>query len=112
MHKFPIPIAHDPPAPKQTRLRRAAAMIVLGLGVAPLLGEGAAMCYTQWCQVVGKNASAQTPVFDSLNNGINAAHQSFWDALTPLFRRLPWNPRIVFAVAIIAMVLGMMMLRM
>ena len=113
MYKFPIPIAHDVAPPSRwRRLRRSAAIAVLGLAIAPLVYEALAMCHAQWCQVLGRNAQARTPVFDSLSDGVSTGHRSFWDTIGPYFQHVPWNPKIVFAVAAVVMVLAMTMLKM
>jgi hypothetical protein len=112
MHKFPIPIAHDPP-PSQAgwRLLRSSAIFILGIALAPMLAEGCAICYAQWCQVLGNNAEARTPVLDSLHDGLESAKGSFCDAISPYFQRLPWSPKLVLSVGVILMILGMLMLK-
>jgi hypothetical protein len=112
MHKFPIPIAHDVP---QTRpgfsLLRSIAIVILGISLAPLIAEGCAVCHAQWCRVLGSNAEASTPLFDSLHEGVESGHRSFWDAITPCFQRVPWSPKLVLLIGVILMMLGMLMLK-
>jgi hypothetical protein len=112
MHKFPIPIAYeDPRAQSRSRLLRHGAIVVLGLGLAPLIFEGGSICYAQWCQVMGRNAQASTPVLDVVQNQVESGHRTFWDAISPCFQRLPWNPRPVLLVGVIFTIVGMMMLK-
>jgi hypothetical protein len=112
MYKFPIPIAHDiRPVPSRWRLLRSSAIVLLGISLAPLISEGSAICYAQWCQVLGRNAEAKTPLLDSLHEGLESGHRSFWAAISPYFQRLPWSPKLVLFVGVILMILGMLMLK-
>ena len=112
MHKFPIPIAHDTPAARsRSRLLHSSGIVVLGLSLAPLIYEGCAICYAQWCQVLGRNAVATTPVIDVLQGELESGHRSIWGVITPHFQRLPWNPKLVLLVGVIFMIIGMMMLK-
>ena len=112
MHKFPIPIAHDIHAAKPRRsLLRKAAIILLGISLAPLIAEGFSICFAQWSQVMGRNAEARTPVLDSLHEGLESGHHSFWATISPCFQRVPWSHRLVLAVGVICMIIGMMMLK-
>jgi hypothetical protein len=112
MHKFPLPIAHDiRPTRPRWRLLRSAALVLLGISLAPLIAEGASLCYAQWCQVLGRNAQARTPVLDSMSDSLESGHRSFWNTLSSYFQRLPWNPKVVLAIGVILMFLAMAMLR-
>ena len=112
MHKFPIPIAHDiHPNKSRCSLLRTTAIIVIGIGLAPLLAEGFSICYAQWSQVMGRNAEARTPMLDSLHEGLESGHQSFWATISPWFERVPWNHGLVLAAGVICMVIGMLMLK-
>jgi hypothetical protein len=113
MHKFPIPIAHDirPPTFRWSLLRKAA-LVILGIAVAPLLAEGFSICYVQWSQVMGRNTEAETPVLDYLHEGLESGRHSFWGTISPCFQRVPWSHRLVLAVGVIVVIIGMIMLRM
>jgi hypothetical protein len=112
MHKFPIPIAHDVHRSKSRwSLLRNTALFVIGIGLAPLLAEGFSICFAQWSQVMGRNAEATTPLLDSLHEGLESGHQSFWATISPCFQRVPWNHRLVLAVGVICVIIGMMMLK-
>jgi hypothetical protein len=112
MHKFPIPIAHDiRPVISKWPLRRTAVIVFLGLSLAPLVAEGTSFCYAQWCQVMGRNVQARTPVFDTMYDGLDSGQRSCWHALSSYFQHLPWNPKVVLAIGVILMILAMTMLR-
>jgi hypothetical protein len=112
MHKFPIPIAHDIHSTKpRWSLLRKAAIIIIGISLAPLIAEGFSICFAQWSQVMGQNAEARTPMLDSLHEGLDSGHQSFWATITPWFQRVPWNHRLVLAAGVTCMFIGMLMLK-
>jgi hypothetical protein len=113
MHKFPLPIAHDiRPAKRRWSALRVSALVLLGISLAPLIAEGTSICFAQWSQVMGRNAQARTPVIDSLQDGIESGHRSFSNSVSSYFQRLPWSPKIVLAVGVILMLLGMKILKM
>ena len=112
MHKLSIPIAQDtPPRRRRWSLLRSAAIFVLGISLAPLISEGATLCYSQWCEVMGKNVKVHTPLFDSLRDGLESGHSSFWNSISSFYRRVPWSPMIVLPIGVILMILAMSMLR-
>jgi hypothetical protein len=113
MHKFPLSIAHDirPAKPRWSALR-VSALVLLGISLAPLIAEGTSICFAQWSQVMGRNAQARTPVIDSLQEGIETGHRSVSSSMGSYFQRLPWSPKIVLAVGVILMLLGMKILKM
>jgi hypothetical protein len=112
MHKFPIPIAHELPADhRRAKIARALALVMLGLFLAPLIADGAALCANQWREVLGKNGQTKTPVLDSVADAVETGHRSLWESIDLYFHRLPWDPRIVLTVGAIVMVLAMVMLR-
>jgi hypothetical protein len=112
MHKFPMPIAHDVgPARRGAKLARALALVTLGLLLAPLVAEGTSYCLAQWREVLGENSEAKTPILDSIADSAEESHKSVEEFFDLYFHRLPWDPRIVFAVGAIIVVLGMKMLR-
>ena len=112
MHKFPIPIAHEaPPTRARLRLLRSSAIVILGVSLAPLIAEVCAVCHAQWCEVLGSNAQASTPLLNSLHDGVDSGHRSFWDAITPYFQRVPWSPKLVLLIGGILMIVGMRILK-
>ncbi len=113
MHKFPIPIAHDVhPGKSRWSPLRNTAIIVIGIGLAPLFAEGFSICFAQWSQVMGRNAEARTPLLDSLHEGLESGHQSFWATISPCFQRVPWSHTFVLAAGVVCMIIGMIMLKM
>ncbi len=112
MHKLPIPIAHDIHVGKTQRpLLHKAAIILVGISLAPLVAEVGSICYAQWSQVLGRNAEAETPVLNSLGEGLDSGRQSVLGAISSCFQRVPWNHQLVLAVGAILMIIGMIMLK-
>jgi hypothetical protein len=112
MHKAPIPIALDIQPPRHKRsVLRSAAILFLGIALAPIIADGTSLCYAQWCQVMGRNVEARTPVFDSLHDGLESGHRSVGTTISSFFQGIPWSPKIVLLVGVIVMVVGMMMLK-
>ena len=112
MHKFPIPIAcENSPAKSRLSSLNKAGILLLGFSLAPLIAEGASICYAQWSQVIGRNATASTPVLDTLHEGITSGHRSFWSVISPCFDRVPWSHRAVLATGAVLMIVAIAMLK-
>ena len=112
MHKFPIPIAHEiHPAKPRSPLVHKAAIVLLGMSLAPLIAEGTSICFAQWSQVMGRNTEARTPVFDSLHEHFESGSQSFWGTVSPCFQHVPWSHHLVLGIGAVLMVLGIIMLK-
>ena len=111
MHKFPIPIAHDVPPSDPASVCSARLPSSFWESLWPRSSPRAAICHAQWCQVLGTNVEASTPLLDSLHQGVDSGHRSFWDAITPCFQRVPWSPKLVLLIGVILMMLGMLMLK-
>jgi len=88
-----------------------ACIVVLGLLLAVPVEEGVSLCIGQWRQVMGTETEVRTPILDSVGDGLQAAHQSMSNWLSPQFQRVPWNPAYVLPIAAVVTVLGMIMLR-
>jgi hypothetical protein len=112
MHKAPIPIAPDirPAKPRRPLLRKAA-MVLVGISLAPLVAEGTSICYAQWSQVMGTNTEARTPVLDSLFDGLDSGRQSCSGTVSSVFQHTPWNHQIVLGVAVVLVIVGVGMLK-
>ena len=112
MHKFPIPIACEgsPIHARSSTLRRVG-ILLLGFSLAPLIAEGASICYAQWSEVLGRNATANTPVLDTLHEGFESGHQSLWGAISPCFDRVPWSHRAVLITGVVLMIVAIAMLK-
>jgi hypothetical protein len=112
MHKLPISIAHDiRPHRSGWSLVRKGAIVVLGIALAPLFSEGFSICYAQWSRVMGRNTEVETPMLNYLQEGLESGHHSFWETISPCFQRVPWSHRMVLAVGVIVVIIGMTMLR-
>ena len=112
MHKTPISVAQPThPQNKRSSPLRTGAILLLGFSLAPLLAEGALICYAQWSQVLGKNAEARTPMLDSLHEGLASGHQSLWSTVSAYFQRVPWSPHLVLAIGAVVVFVGMMLLK-
>ena len=89
MHKFPLQIAHDMrPDQPRARLLRLVAIFGLGLALAPLVAEGVSISHAQWCQVLGKNAQARTPILDSVTETTVETHRSAWESINGRFQKV------------------------
>jgi hypothetical protein len=111
MQKLAIPLSDLSPVRPESKLIRIVSILVLGIALATLIKESAAICHGQWCQFLGSDAEVQTPIFVSLQDGVVTAHSSIWNSMAPWFQRVPWNPSIVLPIAVVVMVFGMAMLK-
>ena len=85
--------------------------LILLLGLGPLALEGGAVCLANWKEFMGISADARTPLLDDIQDRLHDAKDLFWSEITPWFRRLPWDPKMVLPAASIVMALAMLMLR-
>jgi hypothetical protein len=112
MHKCQIPIAdHHSSSGRKSKPLRTASIVLLGFLLVPLVAEGAWFCFAQWCQIMGKNTDAKTPMLDALNEHVQSAHESFWDGVAPWFQYLPWNPTVVLSIGAVLMAFAIRMLK-
>ena len=100
---------------QEERRRSRLPLIVVGLillvGLGPLALEGGAICMANWKEYMGVSADVRTPVLDGIQDRMHDLSDTFWIEITPWFRRLPWDPKMVLPAASVVMVVAMLMLR-
>jgi hypothetical protein len=85
--------------------------LILLLGLGPLALEGIALCMSTWKEFLGIADNVKTPVLDGVRDSLNDMRDIFWSQITPWFRSMPWDPKMVLPVAAVVMVMAMLMLR-
>ncbi len=85
--------------------------LILLLGLGPLALEGISHCVGNWKEFFGIADNVKTPVLDSVQDNLNDIRDIFWSQITPWFRSMPWDPKMVLPAAAVVMVLAMLMLR-
>ena len=83
--------------------------LVIGLG--PLALEGASVCVANWKGIIGVSTEAPTPILDAVQDNLHEMNDGCRHFFSPWLRSLPWEPRMVLAVAGVIMALAMLMLR-
>jgi hypothetical protein len=112
MSKKTITLAPDwSPGNSRKTLLPVASICVLAALSAPLIKETMALCYSGWCNVLDRPITVRTPILDAIGEGIQTAQQEITNTITPHFNRVPWNPQVVLAAAVVVMTLAMVMLR-
>jgi len=112
MRKNPIYNAQNiRPERRGSKVIRFACLVAVGLLLAAPLAEGVSLCIGQWCEVMGKNTEVRTPVLDSVNDHIQATHESIGMWVSEQFQRVPWDPGFVLPIAVVVVVLGILMLK-
>jgi hypothetical protein len=87
-------------------------MIAVGVLLIPLAAEAAVLCYYQWCEVTGGATSeAQTPIIDSIGQGLEMACDSLAESIAPQWHAATRNPYVALPVWSVLIVLAMAMLR-
>ena len=86
-------------------------LFVAVLLLAPIVVDAVALCYGQWCDMLGVRCSVHTPTFDAIGEGVAEVREDVRYHVTSHFQRVPWNPRVVLPVSLIIMLLAMTMLR-
>jgi hypothetical protein len=96
---------------RRSRLPLVFVALLLLIGLGPLALEGGAICLAKWKEVMGVSANVRTPVLDELQERLHDLSDTFWLQVTPWFRRLPWEPKMVLPAAAIVMAAAMLLLR-
>jgi hypothetical protein len=100
---------------QEERPRSKVPLIFMGfflfMGLGPLALEGASLCLSNWKEYMGIRAEVKTPVLDNFQDSVEDAREIFWNEITPYFRGLPWDPKMVLPAASLVMVGAMLLLR-
>jgi hypothetical protein len=112
MPKNPITLAPDI-RPDRPRRRLLPLLLLLGTAtvLAPVLMDTVALCYGQWRSILGTPTDVRTPTLDAIGDRIEEVRADLWYHVSGRFNRVPWNPRVVFPIAVLVMVIAMVMLR-
>jgi hypothetical protein len=112
MAKTPISIAYEiPPARPKSRRWRIGTIFLLAAIIVPLVVEGAALSYGQWCSITGSSTRVSTPVMDTVANAFHETKSALEDLFSPSFTRVFREPAVALPVALVLIVCGMMLLR-
>jgi hypothetical protein len=112
MRKLAMQIGDDIHEEKpRSRLPFVLMILVLLIGCAPLAIEGGSLCLSTWKEFLGMPAIVRTPVLDSVTESWSTARDTFRDQVAPLFRRIPWDPKMVLPAAALVMAVAMLLLR-
>jgi hypothetical protein len=95
----------------RSRLPRLLMFILVLAAAAPLAIEGASLCMANWKEYAGTSAAVKTPVLDAISEALGTAREACGDQISPLFRRIPWDPKMVVLTAAIIMGVAMLLLR-
>jgi hypothetical protein len=85
--------------------------LILLLGLGPLALEGLVLCIGTWKEFLGISGNVKTPSLDAVQDSLNSMKDVFWSQITPWFRSMPWDPKMVLPTAAVVMVVAMLMLR-
>jgi hypothetical protein len=112
MAKTSIAIAHDvqPGQPKSSRWRTCT-FFVFAVIIVPLVVEGGALCYGQWCSITGRSTRVSTPVLDTFSNVFDETKTVLSDSFSPSVARVFNEPGIAIPVSLVLIGCGMMLLK-
>jgi len=85
--------------------------LILLVGLGPPALEGIALGVGAWKEFLGVSGNVKTPVLDGVQDTLNDVRGIFWSQITPWFRSMPWDPKMVLPIAAVVMVTAMLMLR-
>ena len=112
MRKLAFQVGEDN---QEVRPRSKVPLIFMGFflftGLSPLALEGASLCLSNWKEYMGVRAEVRTPVLDNIQACVEDAREFFWYEITPYFRSLPWDPKMVLPAASLVMVGAMLLPR-
>jgi hypothetical protein len=112
MFKHSIPIAYEvkPPHSRST-LTWIISILAASVFLVPVAAEGAALCYAQWCEIMGKTTKVQTPIIDWIGSGLEKARDLLGEHVGPTFQSTVRDPSVALPVALVLIVVAMTMLR-
>jgi hypothetical protein len=112
MAKNPIPIAFDDitSRPKSSPWR-IGTICVLAIIIVPIVVEGAALSYGQWCSITGRSNRVSTPIMDTVSNAFHETRSVVDDVFSPSFARVFREPGVAIPVALVLIVIGMTLMR-
>src|SRR4051794_27355625 len=110
MRKFPQ-ASTDAPPPRRGSRWHAVLTIALGLLLAPLVHEATALGVAPWKAMLGAVPSVETPVLDAIGSGMRSAARELRAWTAPVVHSAPWNPSLVFPLAVAWTALAILMLR-
>jgi hypothetical protein len=112
MAKNPIAIAHDVQSgrPKSSRWRNCT-IFVLAVIIVPLVVEGGALWYGQWCSITGRSTRVSTPMMDTISNVFDETKTVLADSFSPSVARVFSEPGIAIPVSLVFIGCGMMLLK-
>jgi hypothetical protein len=112
MAKNPIPIAYDEimSRPKSSPWR-IGLICLLAIIIVPIVVEGGALSYGQWCSITGRSNRVSTPILDTVSNAFHETRSVVEDVFSPSFARLFREPGVAIPVALVLIGIGMMLLK-
>ena len=112
MFKQAIPIAYEvKPMRSRSILPWIIAIVAAGVFLVPLATEAGALCFAQWCELMGKSIDVRTPLIDSMTSGLQNACDLLAESVGPTIQRTIHDPTVALPVASVLLVLAMAMLR-
>lgn len=112
MFKPAIMLVDEIEPPRLTPIRlRMVLLIALGVCLIPLAVEAAAICYSQWCEVMGRANDVRTPYIDAIRQGFADARESLAEHVGPPWNAGIQNPSIALPVSSVLIIVAMAMLR-
>jgi hypothetical protein len=112
MFKQAIPIAYEvKPTRSRSILPWIISIVAASVFLVPLATEGAAICYAQWCEVMGTSTDVRTPFIDSMVSGLQNARDLLTESVGPTFQRTIRDPTVALPAAAVLLVVAMAMLR-
>ena len=94
MRKFSPNLFDDAPLRRRSR-SPAVITILLGLLLCPLVFEATQLCTASWTGMTGNAPFVETPMLSTLGAGLQSAGDEIRTSLSPVLRKLPWNPSYV-----------------
>ena len=100
----------ESPHARPLRLRMVL-LIALGIFLVPLVVEAAAICYSQWCEVMGRSSEVRTPLINAIGEGLVRAENRWPRRIGPTWDSAVYDPSIALPVSSVLIILAMAMLR-
>jgi hypothetical protein len=96
---------------RERNLRTGLAFLICVMLSAPLLYEGTLMCYGHWMEALGRPVDVRTPMLDRISDQIETARSDSSRAMNSYFAHAAVDPKALFVVGMVILVLAGLMLR-
>jgi len=99
--------------PTRSPPMRSRVVFLIGVPIIliPLAVEAASICFAQWCEVMGRTSEVQTPIIDSIGDGLRNTRDLLAETIGPTLYAATHDPAVALPVASAFVLLALALFR-